>query len=113
MTNNLARKRRDYLHLLKLCVQFYCGYAFASLLVTAACVSIYIHNGGSSLQETFGLKLTSLAAILTLTNGLSKKRFFFYYNQGATKNQLWTVSIFLDLIIYFLVMKITSVWYDL
>ncbi len=92
---------------LRLLLTFYKSYAFASWMITLACMSIIYTWGIHTITALFWFKLFTLGVTVYFTNSYKWKEFYFYQNLGLSKTHLWTSSLIFDFLSFILVLIIT------
>jgi len=91
---------------IKLYLEFYKSFCFASILISFVCAYFFIKYGVSVYAPLFWFKIITLALIFYYIKEYKSKEFYFYKNLGVGKKVLWIFSISFDLIIYFVVIII-------
>ena len=86
--------------------EFYKTYAFASLLITASCLSILYRWGMGTFFALFLFKLITLALFYYFICEFKKNDFFYYKNLGLAKLQLWVFTITFDMFLYLTLVSI-------
>lgn len=90
-------------------LSFYRSYVLAGLLIDGICVEILKEYGWKSFFGIFWLKIFSLSMTFVLINDRKKSEFFYYYNLGLTRTFLWIASLSLDLISFFVLLKLIKI----
>jgi hypothetical protein len=98
---SIPLKRRAPLSIFKLAIRFYTEFGIAGGLMTVICLILFWQYGWMIFGEILWLKIISLGLIYFFKNSLNKKIYYFYFNLGATRNQLWGISLFVDLVLFF------------
>ncbi len=92
---------------LRLLNAFYKSYAFTSLMITLACMSILYTWGIHTITALFWFKLFTLGVTVYFTNSYKWKEFYFYQNLGLSKTILWSSTLLFDFALFVLALIIT------
>ena len=84
------------------------SFAVASLLFTLCCISIFWNNGFSVFAGIFWFKVLTGLIIFYFVNDYRKKEYYFYYNLGIAKRQLWLITLGFDFSIFILAIILIS-----
>lgn len=79
---------------------FYRSFLFASLLMTAICITVFWKNGIESFMAIFWFKIAATCLLYYFVNTYKAKEFYYYQNLGISKQKLWTVSLGFDFLIF-------------
>jgi hypothetical protein len=105
---SIPLKRRTPLYIFKLAIRFYTEFGFAAGLMTVICLILFWQNGWMIFGEILWLKIISLGLIYFIKNSLNKQFYYFYFNLGASRTQLWGISLSVDLLFFFLLIIFLS-----
>ncbi len=87
---------------LRLLLTFYGSFAFASSIITLACISLLFANAISIITILFWFKIITLVIIFFFVNSYKRKELYYYLNLGISKKALWTSVIALDILLFIL-----------
>ncbi len=86
---------------LRLLLTFYRSYFIASFLITLCCLNIYRVYGIETFVVLFWFKIITLGLIYFFIKTYKNKEFYYYQNLGVSKLKLWTSTITVDFILFF------------
>ncbi|NQU34832.1 MAG: hypothetical protein HQ521_16515 [Bacteroidetes bacterium] len=94
---------------LRLILTFYKSFAFASSIITLACLSLLFANSISVFTILFWFKIITLVVIYFFINSYKRKEMYYYLNLGISKKALWTSVMVLDLLLFILLTIVTII----
>jgi hypothetical protein len=97
---SIPLKRRTPLHIFKLGIRFYAEFGIAAGLMTLTSLVLFWTNGWMLFGEILWLKIISGGLIYFFKNSFNNPFYYFYFNLGATRNQLWGISLAVDLLLF-------------
>jgi hypothetical protein len=92
---------------IRLLFTFYKSFAFASLLITMACLSITYNSGLSAFAVLFWFKIITYSLIFAYLHSYKKDMYYYYKNLGLSKKHLWVSTLSFDLILFLLLITLT------
>ncbi|PJE46628.1 MAG: hypothetical protein CUR34_08345 [Sediminibacterium sp.] len=81
---------------------FYKSFAVASLFFTLCCISLFWKYEFSVFSGIFWFKFFTGMIIYYFVNDFRKKEYYFYYNLGISKRQLWVTTLGFDFSVFIL-----------
>ena len=94
----------------RLIVTFYSSFAFASNLITLACLYLVYLYGDKAIyiiQILFWFKILTLAVIVYFIHQYKKDLFYYYKNLGLSKKHLWIPTLTFDLALFLILLALT------
>jgi len=85
---------------LRLILSFYRSFAFASITLTFACISIVYTNGIGAFTVVFWFKMATLGLIFYFINNYKKHELYYYKNLGVSRWMLWIPTLTFDFILF-------------
>jgi hypothetical protein len=92
---------------IRLIFTFYKSFAFASLLITMACVSIIYKSGISAFTVLFWFKIVTLGLIFAYLHSFKKDVYYYFINLGLTRKHLWVASLSFDFLLFLILITLT------
>jgi len=92
---------------LRLTLNFYSSFAFASWMITILCVIISYTQGINIFTALFWFKIITLGIIVYFINNYKRNEFYYYKNLGLSKKVLWISSLTFDFILFLTLIIIT------
>lgn len=96
----------DIMRTIRLILTFYNSFAFVSLMITLACLSIIYTWGFTTFVALFWFKIVTAGIIFYYINSFKKDVFYYYKNLGLTKKYLWFSSLTFDFVLFLILLKI-------
>ena len=85
---------------IKLIATFYSNISYVTLIITIACIWIFLKIGIASFAALFWFKLSSLGLIYLYVNHYKSREIYYYQNLGASKFLLWTSTLVFDFTLF-------------
>ena len=84
---------------------FYKNFIIVSLLIQAVCLALFWKYGYSIFFGLFWFKIITSALIYYFINTYKKNEYYYYFNLGVTKFQLWTTCLIMDFALFIILLK--------
>jgi hypothetical protein len=85
---------------LRAMLSFYSSFAFAGILLTAACLGTLYTTGLAMFTLLFWLKVGTMWIIYYFVNNLKQKEYYYYDNLGISKTTLWIPALAFDFVVF-------------
>ncbi|OYZ53262.1 MAG: hypothetical protein B7Y15_00325 [Bacteroidetes bacterium 24-39-8] len=92
---------------IRLLATFYKSFLIASLIINLCCISLFWLNGMGIFNVIFWFKIASLGLTYYFLNSYKNKEYYYYYNLGISKLQLWASTLIFDLVCYLTLIFLT------
>lgn len=87
---------------IRLILTFYRSFFLAAAVLTAACGFLFFTYHFSIVGAVLGFKIATNALVWYFINSFKAQEFYYYQNLGLSKRWLWSVTLSIDFVLFFL-----------